>query len=47
MFINNNGLLELKNMDRSFDWNITKWKKLILIHIPNLLFELNIQCNTR
>ncbi len=25
-FVSSNGLLKLKNMDWSFDWNITKWK---------------------
>jgi hypothetical protein len=38
----NNGLLKLKNMEWSFDWNITKWKKNVLIHISNLLLGLNI-----
>jgi hypothetical protein len=37
-----NGLLKLKDMDWLFDWNITKWKKFILIHIPNLLLGLNV-----
>jgi hypothetical protein len=26
-FIGSNGLLKLKNMDSSSNWNITKWKK--------------------
>jgi hypothetical protein len=27
-FVSSNGFFKLKNMDWSFDWNITKWKKL-------------------
>ncbi len=33
-FVSNNGLLKLKNMDWLSNWNITKWKKLLLeLHI--------------
>jgi hypothetical protein len=40
-FANNNGLLKLKNMDWSLS-RISQMKKIILIHIPNLLLGFNI-----
>jgi hypothetical protein len=41
-FANSNGLLKLKNIDVSFEVEISQMKKKILIHIPNLLLGFNI-----
>jgi hypothetical protein len=41
-FVNSNGLLKLKNINWSFEVEISQMKNKILIHIPNLLLGFNI-----